>query len=271
MRKFLTIATVAAVALLSACDVIDEGDRLIPVADDEFQFGNKVVLMEEFTGHRCMNCPTGAERATELVSWSNHHVIPVSIHCGVYSMVGGVYSNDFTTEAGDAYFEEFAPEMFPTCAMDRGTLNSNIDTWQSDLIACALNESPVEIEIEPAYNASSREATVNVTVTALQDVPTTDLSVQIWLVESGIVGAQLMPDGHTINREYVHNHVLRGAVNGTWGESIGSLADGEVKEVTGSMALDEAWVPDNCAIVAFVFDTATKRGVLQAAEKNLMN
>ncbi len=41
----------------TACDNIDEDDRFIPV---ERPHSEKTVLIEEFTGARCVNCPDGA-------------------------------------------------------------------------------------------------------------------------------------------------------------------------------------------------------------------
>ena len=75
---------------------------------------------------------------------------------------------------------------------------------------------------------------------------------QVWVLEDGIVAMQSMPDG-TVNREYVHNHVLRTAVNGTWGDAV-DLKETETKTVTYTQALDAAWNKDNLSIVAFVYN-----------------
>jgi hypothetical protein len=60
-----------------------------------------------------------------------------------------------------------------------------------------------------------------------------------------------MTDG-TMNAEYVHQHVLRTAVNGDWGDDV-ELEAGETKdvhfEVTPSLDLNIAQV----SVVAFVY------------------
>ena len=159
------------------------------------------------------------------------HVIPVSIHCGSYAAVNQVFAEDFTTEAGDAYYNEFEPDAFPSCMMDRTVsgggvkINSNYDMWQSDLITCAAQTAPVEIELEATCDAAG-QLSAKATVTATYAVGY-DVSLQLWLVEDGIVGAQLSQGG--IVYDYVHNHVLRGAINGTWGESVGAISAGNFR------------------------------------------
>ena len=44
--------------ILCACEVIDEAERLIPV-ETEPQ-GNRTHVLIEYTGFRCVNCPTAA-------------------------------------------------------------------------------------------------------------------------------------------------------------------------------------------------------------------
>ena len=83
---------------------------------------------------------------------------------------------------------------------------------------------------------------------------------QIWLLEDRIEAMQLMPDG-TANSKYLHNHVLRTAVNGTWGEDF-SIKEGETKVVKKSLERDLSWDYNTLSIVAFVYND---KGVQQAA------
>ena len=70
-----------------------------------------------------------------------------------------------------------------------------------------------------------------------------------------------MPDG-TANTSYVHNHVLRAAVNGTWGEDF-TIKEGEQKTLTLSMDVEDEWNARNLSIVAFVYND---QGVQQAVK-----
>ena len=73
-----------------------------------------------------------------------------------------------------------------------------------------------------------------------------------------------MPDG-TTNKTYVHHHVLRNAVNGTWGDDC-SVAQGQLWERDYTYTLNDAWKPENISIVAFVYNDA---GVVQATKVKL--
>ena len=73
-----------------------------------------------------------------------------------------------------------------------------------------------------------------------------------------------MPDG-SINKGYVHNHVLRTAVNGTWGEAI-HLAAGEQKTQQLTQAISSDWNAEKLSIVAFVYND---NGVEQAIKTNI--
>lgn len=267
MKKSI-ILTAAAALMMTACDVIEPNDRLTPT--DEYPQSNRVVLVEEYTGHMCPNCPTGAEVVKSMVELSGHKVIPVSVHCGNFAIVAPAFPQDFNTEAGKEYFETFKPEAFPSIQINRsGQINENYDTWISALIEQAWQQSPAEISISRNYNATTREVEITTTVTGLQDI-VGDVSLQLWMLESGIVGRQITPQG--IKDDYEHNHVLRDAINGIWGESIGTFESGEEKTIkhTYKLAGDD-WVADNCTIVAFIFDSATKGNVIQAAEIELTN
>jgi hypothetical protein len=87
-----------------------------------------------------------------------------------------------------------------------------------------------------------------------------------FIIESGIVSPQQTDAG--VITDYIHNYMLRGSLNGTWGDLVG--ADGIA--VTGttltnnySITLPAGWDADNCAIVAYVYNTTTLE-VLQAEE-----
>ena len=78
---------------------------------------------------------------------------------------------------------------------------------------------------------------------------TAKASLQVWVLESGIVARQ--NKGEETIREYVHNNVFRAAVNGTWGQEISYVAE-ETDERTFTLDIDENWNAENLDIVAFV-------------------
>ena len=256
-----------AVAAVS-CDEIGEDERLIPTDPADFQFTNKVVLLEEFTGHLCINCPDGAEVVHGLETWARGHVIPVSIHCGDFATAneGSSFAQDFTTDAGDAYYNEFEPDAFPAAMVDRSfdgnlvSINSNYDTWSTDVLERAIETSPVDLQLDVTRN--DRNLSIDVTA-EVNSAMGYGLSLQLWLVEDSIRGAQLSSSG--IILDYVHNHVLRDAINGTWGEEIGVPVAGSTVARSYNYTIGEACKPENCRVVAFLYETASRGNVIQAA------
>ena len=284
MKKKNILFPIFALCLtLGACDEVDENDRQIPVEDGEIEFGSirKVVLMEEFTGQACMNCPQGAAASQSIVEFSEHHMIPVNIHYGMYA----IPTFGFVTESGTAYGELAAPDFFPACRMDRNTdVNSNTETWMSMYMGLAFQNPPIDVEVSSDYN--NGEARITTTLTALENIDQ-PLSLQLWLLESGIRAMQL--DGSTYIMDYEHNHVFRAAINGTWGQPVEeTLGQNEALTIENTYTLaeladlqgktekesrtegeyGEVWVPDSCNVVAFVYNTET-RAILQAAETTL--
>lgn len=88
---------------------------------------------------------------------------------------------------------------------------------------------------------------------------------QVWIVEDGIKAMQMMPDG-SANQEYIHNHVFRAAVNGTWGEEV-TVKEGETTSKDYSYVLPETWNADNISVVAFVYNG---KGVENVAKKHIV-
>jgi len=93
-------------------------------------------------------------------------------------------------------------------------------------------------------------------------VPGRGKSFFLFFVEDGIVAIQLMPDGSS-NRAYVHNHVLRTAVNGTWGTDL-TIAAGEQQEHTFSQPISDEWNPACLSVVAFVYGDSGVEQVVKA-------
>jgi hypothetical protein len=101
---------------------------------------------------------------------------------------------------------------------------------------------------------------------------TGDHNLTIYLLEDSVVDAQVdnrvsPPDV----LDYMHRHVLRGNVNGTWGETVvtGSAAAGDTVTVTHSYVLPaNVLVPAKCSLVAYVYRSDNYE-VLQAEERKI--
>lgn len=256
---YFSVAALAA-ASFSSCDNIDENDRFIPVERPTVE---KVILVPEFTGIRCVNCPEGAKTLHDLQGSYPDNVIVVGMqpeNTAYTRPIRGfqLYSSEATT-----YYEYFNPNAFPCAVIDFVSMNYNISQWTTDGIARMSVPSPLTLETSAEYDASTREVKVNYKGTFNQ-MYNKELSVLVWVIENKIIGPQMTTGGQTIE-DYEHNHVLRASANGDWGESLGAYFETEqTVEGTASIVLDEKWVAENCQVVAFFFQTGGKT-VEQAA------
>lgn len=281
---------------LAACDVIGEADRIRSA--ETLQFTNKVVLLEEFTGHKCVNCPAASEEAARLESWCEGHLVVVGIHAGSYANTSGsAWKDDFRTEAGAAYEAYFRPDGYPAAMIDRKTTDGkithdNFSVWSALVLNSLAETAPVDIRLEtsrlvgqteerldvslyregipvetPHETPSKTLAGTPVKVPSEKTValPAEALSLQIWLVEDSVEAPQLTSD-NSILWDYRHRHVLRDAVNGIWGEEIRSDFSAAIPwQRSYRYTLRSEWNRTRCRFVVFVYRTKT-REILQTAQ-----
>ena len=66
--------------LLLGCDRISEAERLVYEKPEP---ARRVVLIEDFTGQRCKNCPNAADKIEQLKKeYGEENIIAVGIHSG---------------------------------------------------------------------------------------------------------------------------------------------------------------------------------------------
>jgi hypothetical protein len=212
--------------LLASCEVIGENERLIALPLPEDTTGRKHVLIE-YTGFRCVNCPKAAEAAEVLKETYGERLIVVSMHPASNPFTQGKY--DYTCNAADVYYQYMggtATTPFPTGNVDfepseKGFLH-DFSEWPT-LVAQQM--------VLPAQGKIIRRLT--------------------WLVEDSVPGVQAMPDG-SVNTQYYHRHMLRGAIGEPRGEETSdyTLPDTLPQPLT----LPENCNLEHCAIVYVLMD-----------------
>ena len=254
------LSSVLLVTTLVACDPVDEADRLIYVKPVS---ASRNVLIEDFTGQRCVNCPTATLEIERLMAqYGGDTVIAVGIHSGPFAKsVKGVPYSLYTAE-GDEYFNYWKVESQPKGVVDRlGT--SDYPSWGTIVRDELSKTAPLVLQVNVSCDVNSRQMTVTAICQGTDG--NTQGKLQLWVIEDGITAFQYMPDGST-NREYVHNHVFRASVNGTWGTDI-NVVEGVANTTYFDCTLDEAWVPENLWVVGFVYNN---HGVCQATKVKVL-
>ena len=260
LYKYLSILLGAGILFtLASCDNVDENNRYVVVPKPIAQ---KRVLIMEFTGNRCTNCPQGAAAIHSIQEDYPGDVIAVGLHPeggGPNTMPYG--NQDFRCEEAQVMYEYYLPGGFP-CAVfngDKNSMTTAYSTWGRDVYQIIDGQGPATMGIygETHFNSSTRELTVDYTIDIYSNIAT-DLSVMVWIMENNIIGYQL--DGGTLLNNYVHNHVLRASMNGPWGQPLPSLQLVEGSEITGkaSLVLDDKWVAENCQVIIYTFQTGNR-------------
>lgn len=262
---FLGVATAAMAMAAASCSNIDEGDRLIYVKPAEV---GRAILIEDFTGQRCVNCPTGTEIINGIVdTYGEDNVIAVGVHSGPLGFAGNSKTVGLMTDTGNEYYTHWDKENKmgqPWVIFNRKTSpDSHYNNWAAMVGTIISEKANLSVKIANAYDAATR--TLTTTVGAFGTNGTVNGKLQVWIVEDGVKALQMMPDGKP-NKEYIHNHVFRAAVNGTWGEEV-TVKEGETTTKQYSYKLPEAWNADNIAVVAFVYNDG---GVENVAKKHLV-
>jgi len=256
------LLTVAAI-VLAACDEVKVDERLTYVEPPEV---GRAVLIEDYTGQYCVNCPRATEEIERLVeAYGDSVVIAVAIHSGPFSKQKGVAS-PLHTDVGDMYFSHWNLSGQPVGLVDR--LFSSMPFDYTDGGAGVNyeieNKAPVSFQSLISYDEETRHAAVSVQTIGL-DASQVSGRLQVWLVEDSIDSFQLMPDGSR-QEHYNHMHVFRASVNDPWGDGV-TVNHGEVALKDYDITLDPAWVPEHCWLVIFLYDDD---GVKQVSKTKLI-
>lgn len=232
----------------------------------------RVVLLEEFTGARCANCPAGAELAQQLAEESGNRVIIISIHSSGAFSLPYAGEMDFRTPEGDK-IETFLGKAsgYPSASINRKLFDGELTaivtgpSW-SNYINKELAETPaVNIEL----NASLESATIDVScnLNFLKDI-STDVKISVVVVEDDIISPQNV-NSVKID-DYVHQHVFRTMLTPFDGELITTnVSSGDTIDKKFQLTqIPGAWKKDKLSVVAFVHGNGTD-GVYQVTKTKL--
>jgi len=251
--KYIFLALLSSV--LAACSNIAEDERLIYV---EPATVNRNVLIEDFTGQKCVNCPAATDEIHNMQSvYGEDHVIAVAIHCGPFGFSGNAKYKGLMTELGQEYWNTWftATQGQPVAKINRGPADDVVANWSKVVGEELSKTTTVTLDVTASLQSDTRQLTTTVSVTDPKDVPA---KLQLWLVEDGIVALQAFP-GNKSDTGYVHNHVLRAALNGSWGESLNY--QNSTAQITNQYVIPQDYNLTNCSLIAFVYNDS---GVLQA-------
>lgn len=238
---------------------------------------NRKVVLEEFTGVNCGNCPDGHRRANALRDAHPGEVFLINIHQGSYAYPAEI---DLRTNYGDALASQAGINSYPNATINRHSFNGSIavadrTAWTSLSEGLLSTEAYANIAAKATVDWQTREMQVTVQVYYTGNSPASTNYLNVALLQDYIYGPQA---GMNANMEqvdgnqYVHMHALRDLITGQWGEEITTTTQGSFVEKTYTYTFPEAVreVPvemGNISVVAFLAEGRTE--IITACEANL--
>ena len=233
----------------------------------------KNVLLEEFTGVRCVNCPKAHELLDNLEAQYVTRLISLSAHSRFQSEP---YEGDPSLHISQA--DTLAQLLEPLVAKPSGSIDRRkfpgdnllvfTTKWTSYVSQQMAATTPVNIHIENQYNANTREFSTVITL-HYTATDTLESRMTVMLLEDGIVTAQLGESG--IEDHYVQNRVLRRILPSTSGMPLTiSRERGRVSVRRFALTLPGDWKAENMRVIAFAHRSEGIKDVLHVSEKRVM-
>ncbi len=181
------------------------------------------VLIEEFTGINCVNCPAGATKLNEIRSMRHSdRISAVAIHAGQKSIPSAGQPN-YRTPIGDSLAVHFNNGFSPSGVIDReaypfnhgNVFETETSGWTKASKTKAAQGTPVNIAAKATINTGTRAVELDIEAYYTENDDNSTNYLTVYVVQDRIVGFQ---DGGS--GSYEHNHMLREALTPTWGEPI---------------------------------------------------
>lgn len=187
------------------------------------------VLIEDFTGHTCTNCPAAATIAALQEENNPGRVFVTSIHASTDGNFQAVlppeFLNDFTTTAGNAYADDINGFFGNPAGMINRNLNgfagSNwhfTSTWANETTNALSTSISANLQLQYNYFPSTNGLFVHTETEVVSDLSGT-YNLVIYLVRDTVISPQKLDNG-TVEELYHHHAVLTDNINGTWGTQI---------------------------------------------------
>jgi hypothetical protein len=183
------------------------------------------VLLEDYTGHTCTNCPSAATEAANIEAAHPGRVVVVAVHASTTNgfQVPSLpsYPTDFRTTEGNAYATAMNISFNPAGTVNRMSSGGNYFQFFSDWnnsVQSELAKTPkFNLQLKHNYFASTRGLFIHTESEVLNSV-SGDYNLIIMLCRKKVIAPQA-GQGLTYY-EYEHHNVFSGCINGTWGTNI---------------------------------------------------
>lgn len=184
------------------------------------------VLIEDFTGQRCVNCPLAHEEIKALErTYGKERIVAVAIHGGAQAIgEDNEHVRGLATAEGEKMNERWGNFGYPKGWIEREGGLLDVEQWRAAVVKAMAVKAGATMQIEMEQRGEDEWRT-RVSVKAENELKG---RLVLWLVENGIEAYQELPkaQGGGYDRKYVHDHVFRRTIGKAEGEPL-RLAKGE--------------------------------------------
>ncbi|MBS1650726.1 MAG: Omp28 family outer membrane lipoprotein [Bacteroidetes bacterium] len=273
MKKLIYIIPTTAIAMLFilfACDKVTHPYISSSTTTGTTTTGTTTLvrkaLVEDYTGHQCGNCPAAAIVASQLEQQYDTNIVVIAVHTGFFAGVNAQYPISYTTTVGNDWASTagFNILSFPTGMVNRknydgsGVLQSQ-GKWPSFVTSAFADNYYLSLSVAPNYTISSR--IMNPVIKAkFKNAYANSVKLNVVITEDSIIGPQKdytkSPD---LVPSYVFNHMLRDALNGSWGNTLKSapINVNDTASVTLNYTLNSSFNDKQIHLIAYVYDATT--------------
>jgi len=239
------------------------------------------VLLEDFTGVRCPNCPS-AQAQAKVIAAGSSRVVVVAIHPGLANLNiltaprnGAKY--DFRNFSGGKILENLVgiPPSLPYGDVNRKLFPGESERyvsypkWSNYVNSELLLPTPVNIYLTTNLDPVSRELLIE---SKIQYTSTATDSgshyLTVYITESNRV--DLQDSAIFVDTFYVHDHFLDSVVTPYSGVQLSAdKVQGRVYIKQFKLTLPSGWNAGHCEVVAFVHQDSGRRNVIHVVKKAL--
>lgn len=315
MKKTILLGVIG-LAFLQSCDKVDNAyDPYIPSTDLDYSLypgggeqdyldnewptfsantnTDRNILVEDYTGHQCVNCPEAAVIAEDIKDANPGRAFIASIHAspegaGAFQAVDATFTEDFTCQEGLDICYEFGyvgTPGSPFVGNPGGTISRDDtetgypvqprNTWANTAAnLLAANDLKVNIQAVTNYFPSTRGIFLHTETEILDAALTNELKIVVQLIEDTLVGPQKVPSSdpnYPIDYNYVHHDIMRGCIDG---RAFGQVLDEAHMDANGkyyfnySYELPAQYDDQNVHLIVYIRDAVTEE-IYQVIEQHL--
>ena len=283
----------------TSCDIVEtpymNNENINPIDTNSTSYVKKV-LIEDFTGHKCPNCPAAANEIEAIHNIYDDQIIAIAIHVSSAfarpdnPSQSTKYLYDFRTIWGDDLdnFFEISNGGLPIGMVNRTGYSNNHKLNYEQWANAVTNELNKDVDFGIIINSNSNN--INISTEILNNI-SGSYNLVVCLTESGIINWQ--KNGTEDIEDYEHNHVLRSVLTDELLSNNNSYQSGQEIEKSINYDLTSLeqnnidysqinpqsgpgygnagnWNADNMSVIAYIYNNNTKE-IIQVEEAYLNN